>query len=300
MKGRIFRFLFVSSLMSLCLALSAIDAFAQCGPDGTQPCNTTPKKTTPKPTTKPKPKPTVSKPIIPTKKPQTNVVKPKPQSKFVSRVPSIEMVKISAGSFMMGSENGNGDEKPVHKVTISQDFWMGKTEVTQAQWKAVMGNNPSDFKGDDLPVEQVSWNDVEDFIIKLNNLQNDYIFRLPTEEEWEYATRAGTTGDYTGNLHLMAWYSDNSGEKTHSVGQKQANAFGLYDMHGNVWERTADWYGSYPGGTVTDPTGAASGSKRVYRGGGWSYTAGYLRSAIRYYDTPSERSFHVGFRVVRQ
>ncbi len=172
--------------MSLCLALSAIDAFAQCGPDGTQPCNTTPKKPTPKPKTKP----IVSKPTTPTKKPQTNIAKPKPQPKFVPRAPEIEMVKIPAGSFMMGSNNGVYVEKPVHKVIISQAFWMGRTEVTQAQWKAVMGNNPSNFKGDDLPVEHVSWDDVKDFIRKLNNLQNDYEYRLPTEAEWEYAARA--------------------------------------------------------------------------------------------------------------
>ena len=300
MKGRIYRFLLVSSLMSLCLALSVIDAFAQCGADGTQPCNPTPKKTTPKPTTKTKPKPTVSKPTTPTKKPQTNVVKPKPQPKFVPRVPSIEMVKIPAGSFMMGSNNGGNDEKPVHKVIISQDFWMGKTEVTQAQWKAVMGNNPSYFKGDDLPVEQVSWDDVQDFIRKLNNLQNDYEYRLPTEAEWEYAARSGTTGDYAGNLDSMAWYSNNSGSKTHEVGQKQPNAFGLYDMHGNVWEWRADWYGEYASGAVTNPTGAAIGSIRVYRGSSWLHDAVSLRSAFRNSYSPSYRLFNLGFRVVRK
>ncbi|MGI8640025.1 MAG: formylglycine-generating enzyme family protein [Pyrinomonadaceae bacterium] len=322
MRKIICRFLFVSSLMSLCLAFSAIDAFAQCGADGTQPCNTTPKKTTPKPTTKPKPKPTVSKPTTPTKKPPTNVVKPKPVTKssvacspsnnnnapsnFTQTINGVkfQMVGIPSGSFCMGSNNVEDDEKPVHKVIISQAFWMGRTEVTQAQWKAVMGNNPGYFKGDDLPVEQVSWDNVKDFIRKLNNLQNDYEYRLPTEAEWEYAARAGTTtrysyGDGEGSLDSYAWYSANSGSKTHEVATKQPNAFGLYDMHGNVWEWCQDWYGNYSSGAVTNPTGAGTGSHRVGRGGGWGSAAAYLRSAYRFSITPSFRDVDLGFRVVR-
>jgi formylglycine-generating enzyme required for sulfatase activity len=179
----------------------------------------------------------------------------------------MEFVKIPAGSFMMGSDKCD-NEKPIHKVTISQDFWLQKTEVTQAQWQAVMGNNPSNFKGNNLPVETVSWDDAQEFIKKLN-AKGEGTYRLPTEAEWEYAARAGTTGDYAGNLDSMAWYSANSDMKTHPIGQKQANAWGLYDMHGNVWEWCEDWYDSYPSGTVTDPTGAASGSYRVIRGSCW-------------------------------
>ena len=277
------------SIVSFIFGLS--ENFAQCGFPGMPPCPKE-KKTTPKST--------LSKPTTPVKKPQTKVVKPKSKPKFVSRIPSLEMVKIPAGSFMMGSNNGEDEEKPVHKVIISRDFWMGKYEVTQAQWKALMGNNPSYLKGDDLPVEEVNWGDVKDFIRKLNSLQNDYEYRLPTEAEWEYAARAGTTGDYAGNLDSMAWYDANSGGKTHPVGQKSPNAWDLYDMHGNVWEWVQDWYGSYPSGTVTDPTGATSGSYRVSRGGSWAGGAVRLRSAYRYYSPPSIGYYGVGFRVVRQ
>jgi len=201
---------------------------------------------------------------------------------------------------MMGSDKDD-IEKPVHRVNISNSFYMGKYEVTQTQWKAVMGNNPSSFSncGGDCPVENVSWDDVKDFIRKLNNLQNDYEYRLPTEAEWEYAARAGTTGDYYGNLDSIAWHSSNSGSKTHPVGQKSPNAFGLYDMSGNVWEWCQDWYGSYPSGTVTNPTGETSGSDRVFRGGGWNYAAANLRSANRSFNSPSNRYDSIGFRVVR-
>ena len=305
MRKVTFRFLFVSSFMSLCFAFGVTSAFGQCGLPGTPPCpttnNKTPKKITPKKTT---PKPVVVKPK-PQSKTTTTKTKPvavtrqNPQPKPVNSAPDIEMVKIPAGSFMMGSDNGESDEKPVHRVNISNSFYMGKYEVTRAQWKAVTGNNPSYFKGDDLPVEQVSWDDVKDFIRKLNNLQSDYEYRLPTEAEWEYACRAGTTGDYAGNLDSMAWYGANSGNKTHSVGQKQPNAFGLYDMHGNVWEWTEDWYGSYSSGTVTDPTGGLSGSRRVGRGGGWFSSAVDLRSAVRGGDAPSDRLNNLGFRLAR-
>ncbi len=212
----------------------------------------------------------------------------------------MEFVYIPPGDFMMGSDKEN-NEKPIHKVTISKGFWMGKTEVTQAQWEAVMGNNPSGFKNcPQCPVENVSWGDAQRFIVKLNAQNDGYKYRLPTEAEWEYAARAGTTGDYAGNLDSMAWYGANSGNKTHPVGTKQANAWGLYDMHGNVWEWCQDWDGSYPSGTVTDPTGAASSSFRVIRGGGWFLDAVFLRSAVRTFDSPSRRYDGLGFRVVRQ
>lgn len=206
----------------------------------------------------------------------------------------------------MGSVNSNFDEeKPAHKVTISRDYWMGKYEVTQAQWKAVMGNNPSFFSGcgDDCPVENISWDDVQKFIRKLNSLQNDYNYRLPTEAEWEYACRAGTTGDFAGNLDAMAWYISNSEEKTHTVGQKSPNAWGLYDMHGNVWEWCQDWFylAYYSKSPEIDPIPAPSNGSntRVYRGGSWDYTVGNLRSANRNGNTPSYRKNNLGFRLVR-
>jgi formylglycine-generating enzyme required for sulfatase activity/predicted Ser/Thr protein kinase len=212
----------------------------------------------------------------------------------------LEMVEIPAGSFKMGSTNGSDDEKPVHDVTISKPFEMGKYEVTQAQWQAVMGNNPSDFKGcNSCPVERVSWDDVQEFINKLNAKNDGYEYRLPTEAEWEYACRAGTTGDYAGNLDSMAWYGENSGGKTHPVGTKQPNAWGLYDMHGNVWEWCQDWYGAYSSNAVIDPTGAISGSYRVFRGGSWRGNAAGLRSAYRGNSSPVYRYDSLGFRLVR-
>ena len=206
-----------------------------------------------------------------------------------------------AGSFKMGSpssESGrDNDEGPQHEVTFTKGFWMLETEVTQAMWRSVMGSNPSHFKGDNLPVEQVSWDDCQEFCKKLSNKIGMKI-SLPTEAQWEYACRAGTTGVYAGDLDAMGWYSSNSGSETHPVGQKQANAWGLYDMHGNVWEWSQDWYGDYPSGSVTDPTGPKGGSHRVIRGGGWNYYAQYCRSAIRNGRTPGNRSLHLGFRLV--
>ena len=185
-------------------------------------------------------------------------------------------------------------------------FWLGKTEVTQGQWEALMGNNPSNFKnaGRDAPVEQVSWDDAMQFCRKLTEreraaarLPEGYEYTLPTEAQWEYACRAGTTGDYAGNLDGMAWYNQNSGNTTHPVAQKQANGWGLYDMHGNVWEWCRDWYGNFPGGNVTDPTGPPSGSFRVYRGGGWGGGAANCRSADRFRRGPGVRVDDLGFRL---
>ncbi len=211
----------------------------------------------------------------------------------------MEFVKIPAGSFMMGSDRKD-NEKPIHKVTVNYEFYMGKYEVTQEQYESVAGSNPSSFKNcPKCPVENVSWDDTQEFIRKLNAKNDGYKYRLPTEAEWEYAARAGTTGDFYGNPDSIAWYGDNSGGKIHPVGQKQANAFGLYDMSGNVWEWCQDWFGEYPSGTVTNPTGATSGSFRVVRGGSWDDTAGYLRSAFRNLYAPSKRSSFLGFRVVR-
>ena len=189
---------------------------------------------------------------------------------------------------------------PHHKVTLTKGFWMMETEVTQKQWKAIMGNNPSSFIGDDLPVEKVSWTDCQKFCKKCTKL--GLPVQLPTEAQWEYACRAGTTGAYVGDLDEMAWYYDNSGRKTHSVGTKKPNEWGLYDMHGNVWEWCQDWKADYPSGSVTDPTGPSNGSYglfRVNRGGSWSFKAGGCRSACRRYDEPDNRYYGLGFRVAR-
>ena len=218
----------------------------------------------------------------------------------------IEMVWIPAGSFDMGSpkdEKGRDKGETQHRVTLTKGFWMGKYEVTQAQWQAVMGNNPSRFKGSNLPVEEVSWNDCQDFIRKLN-AKGQGAFRLPTEAEWEYACRAGTQsrfcfGDSDSSLGTYAWYRSNSGWKTHEVGQKSPNRWNLYDMHGNVWEWCQDWKGDYPSGSVTDPTGPSTGSGRVRRGGGWRLNPRYCRSADRSGGGPGLRRDDLGFRLAR-
>jgi formylglycine-generating enzyme required for sulfatase activity len=208
---------------------------------------------------------------------------------------------IPAGTFQMGSE-ANDDEKPVHQVTISEPFWLGDSEVTQGLWQAVMGNNPSKFTGDaNRPVEQVSWDACQSFIQKFNGQVQGLRAGLPTEAQWEYACRAGTAGDYAGDLNAMAWYDANAGGTSHPVKGKLANAFGLYDMHGNVWEWCADWYAdSYAAGSQHDPSGPSSGSLRVIRGGSWNLNAGYCRSAHRGGITPGGRATGIGFRVAAQ
>ncbi|MEI6751737.1 MAG: SUMF1/EgtB/PvdO family nonheme iron enzyme [Paludibacter sp.] len=212
-----------------------------------------------------------------------------------------DMVAVQGGSFSMGSESGEDCEKPVHSVTLS-DFAIGKTEVTQALWQKVMGNNPSNWKGDNLPVEQVSWDDIQGFIIQLNQLTGKS-YRLPTEAEWEYAARGGvssrsTTHAGSNTIADVAWYTENSGSQTHSVAGKQPNELGLYDMTGNVWEWCSDWYGAYSDRPQTNPTGATNGSLRVFRGGSWYYDAQYCRTAYRNYYTPGNRFNSVGFRLV--
>ena len=214
-----------------------------------------------------------------------------------------EFVWLPAGEFLMGSASSEAedDEQPLTRVRISRGFYLGKYEVTQAEWQAVMGGNPSEFDecGPDCPVENVSWDDVQEFIGKLNAAVGDERYRLPTEAEWEYAARAGTSGDRYGNLDAIAWYGDNSGRRTHPVGQKQPNAWGLYDMLGNVWEWVGDWAAAYPGGSVTDPRGPGSGSGRVGRGGGWFNYAGICRASIRGSPSPGNRDYDLGFRLLR-
>ena len=219
---------------------------------------------------------------------------------------TIDMVKVEAGTFMMGAtsemQNPFDDEKPVHQVILTNNYYMGKYEVTQALWQEVMGSNPSYFKGDDLPVEQVSWDDCQEFIGKLNSMTGRK-FRLPTEAEWEYAARGGKKSrgyQFSGssNISDVAWYTDNSGSKTHPVGMKQSNELGLYDMTGNVWEWCQDWYGSYVSSSQTNPTGDVSGPRRVGRGGSWYYNARFCRSSFRYRDDPDRRIYFLGLRLV--
>ena len=218
---------------------------------------------------------------------------------------SIDMVKVEAGTFMMGAtsemKDPYSDEKPVHQVTLTNDYYMGKYEVTQALWQAVMGSNPSNFKGDNLPVETVNWNDCQEFISKLNSLTGRK-FRLPTEAEWEYAARGGKKSrgyQYSGSRKIsdVAWYEGNSRSKTHPVGTKQANELGIYDMTGNVWEWCSDWYGSYSSSSQTNPMGSDSGAKRVRRGGSWCYIARICRSSYRYGDAPDCRGLYLGLRL---
>jgi formylglycine-generating enzyme required for sulfatase activity len=213
----------------------------------------------------------------------------------------MKFVKIPAGTFMMGSNGLNQNEQPVHYVTISSAFYMATTTVTQKQWRAVMGNNPSYFKGANRPVENVSWDDAQEFIERMNQREPDKGYRLPTEAEWEYACRAGTTGECYGDLDAIAWYDGNSGGATHPVGQKQPNAWGLYDMNGNVWQWCQDWFGEnyYGSSPATDPQGPSMGPFRVFRGGAWSFLASCVRSANRSGFYPGGRTSLLGFRLVR-
>jgi formylglycine-generating enzyme required for sulfatase activity len=210
---------------------------------------------------------------------------------------------LPGGTFTMGE----GNETP-HQVTLTKPFELGVYEVTQEQYEAVTGTNPSNFKGPQNPVEKVSWDDAVEFCRKLSERPEEklagYVYRLPTEAEWEYACRAGTTtaysfGDSASELGDYAWYNSNSGSTTHPDGGKKPNAWGLYDMHGNVFEWCQDWHGDYPSRSVTDPTGAAVGSLRVYRGGSWFNYSDYCRSGYRYRFSPVNRDFHLGFRVLR-
>ena len=222
----------------------------------------------------------------------------------------MEFVWIEPGVFQMGSDDGSSNERPVHEVEISRGFWLGKYEVTQGEWEAVMGSNPSYYKGDSRrPVETISWNDVQGFIAKLNAAAGSDVYRLPTEAEWEYACRAGTTTAYgyqvrdpNPSLGDYAWYSGNnspSGPKV--VGGKKPNDWGLHDMHGNVWEWVQDRYSSnyYNNSPRVDPPGPDTGSGRVLRGGYFDGHAQYLRSAYRYRYSPGGRYADIGARLLR-
>ncbi len=226
--------------------------------------------------------------------------------KFTANGVSFEMIYVKGGSFVMGGtpEQGsdcNSDEKPTHNVTLS-DYYIGQYEVTQALWQAVMGKNPSNKKGDNLPVENVSWLDVQDFIRALNQLTGQK-FGLPTEAQWEYAARGGSKSKgykYSGGnvINNVGWSSENSGNQPHPVGTRDPNELGLYDMSGNVWEWCYDFYGNYTGENQTDPLGPASGTIRVLRGGSWSYFSNLSRVSYRLYGQPSNRFSGRGFRLV--
>lgn len=217
-----------------------------------------------------------------------------------------EMVEIPAGSFDMGSNSGEANEKPVHRVTIAKPFAIGKTEVTQEQWRAVMGNNPSHFStcGDTCPVEQVSWNDVQVYIQKFS-AKTGKQYRLPTEAEWEYACRAGNQQEYCGgdSADSVSWNSINSGSlffnTPHPVATKQANPFGLYDMSGNVWEWVEDSYHENYTGAPADGSAWGGGSARVLRGGSWGKNPTFGRAAARSRFGPGYRDFAYGFRLAR-
>jgi formylglycine-generating enzyme required for sulfatase activity len=208
---------------------------------------------------------------------------------------------IPPGRFWMGSPHQKSwvpkDELPRHEVILTRGFWMGRTPVTQAQWGVVLEPNPAEFKGGNRPVETLTWNEARAFAEHLNRAVKGLSVTLPTEAQWEYACRAGEAGPYSGGtIEQVAWYDGNSAGQTHDVGTKQANAWGLHDMHGNVREWCADWLDdTLPVGT--DPTGASSGSFRVYRGGSWSFRAGSCRAADRLGNTPGYRDYGLGFRL---
>ena len=223
----------------------------------------------------------------------------------------IELVLIPAGEFVMGSPDAEkgalASEKPQHRVQISQPFYIGRYLVTQEQWEAVMGNNPSGFQGPKDPVENVSWDDCQKFLDRLNRRAGGGRFLLPSEAQWEYACRAGSTrrfcfGDKDSELKDYAWYGATSGSQTHPVGEKKPNAWGLYDVHGSVWEWCADWYDPkyYANSPLRDPRGPARGTPRVLRGGSCDDDAAFCRSAIRGSARPGHRGVDLGLRVLRE
>jgi len=220
----------------------------------------------------------------------------------------IILVHIPAGTFWMGSEKGAQNERPVHQVTIRHNFWMGKFTITQAQYEAVTGKNPSRWKKPDNPVNNVSWNDANLYLQKLNLMNRAFEFRLPTESEWEYACRAGTKGETYGPLNKIAWYGNPLFGKVHPVGLKEPNAFGLYDMLGNVSEYCQDWYKPYSKEAQVDPKGSPPvldpigfpipGEGPLIRGGSFLHFASDCRAARRFLVPPGYRHFSCGFRVV--
>jgi len=213
----------------------------------------------------------------------------------------MQLVLVQPGTFQMGSNDGASDEKPIHSVTISRPFYIGKYEVTQKQWRDVMGTNPSKYQGDNRPVESVSWNDAQDFIRKLNEKEGTTKYRLPTEAEWEFAARGSTQSNgykFAGSSNVadVAVYGEN---ETKPVGTKRPNELGIYDMSGNVWEWCSDWKGDYSGSAERDPKGPSSGTYRVLRGGSFHGSVVFCRVAYRSSDNPANRYYLVGFRCVQ-
>lgn len=230
-----------------------------------------------------------------------------PGHSFTVPAAGIALLWVEPGSFLMSNPQGSDDDT---LVTLSRGYWLGRTEVTQEQWQTLMENipMPSRFKGSERPVECVSWVSVMEFCRKLTEreraagrLPTGYEYTLPTEAQWEYACRAGTTGPFAGAIDELAWYKLNSGGQTHPVGQKQPNAWGFYDMHGNVFEWCADGYSGYPGGEAVDPmtdyTGPSAATMRVHRGGGWGNTVGQCRSSNRYWAGLNYNGPGIGFRL---
>jgi formylglycine-generating enzyme required for sulfatase activity len=230
----------------------------------------------------------------------------KPAQSSVAPLPAftIDFVRIQPGTFKMGcTEYGNDCgylEIPAHTVTITKPFDLGRYEVTQAQWQSIMGTNPSKYQGQDRPVEQINWQDVQEFLVRINELKDGHRYRLPSEAEWEYAARAGRTDEGVSNSEAIAWFGQNSKGSTHPVGQKQPNAWGLYDVQGNVQEFVQDWLAFYPKEPQTDPSGASQGNRHVLRGGSWEYCSGCVRLSVRGYLMADVRSVSSGFRLVRE
>lgn len=214
----------------------------------------------------------------------------------VALLAATHFVRIPAGEFVMGSRE-RPDETP-HRVIISRPFLMSATEVTQAEWLRVMGSNPSNFRDPRRPVERVSWNEVQEFLRRLN-ARSRFHYRLPTEAEWEYACRAGTKTEYAFGDRISKQQANFDGSRTMRAGSFPPNRWGLYDMHGNVWEWCADEYCPYPSGTVRDPVNRCGSKFKVIRGGSFYFGADSARSALRYTHEPQLRGFSIGFRLVR-
>ncbi len=238
------------------------------------------------------------------KEKENNEPKPDPEDKTEKGIDfgDIKMILVAQGSFSMGSTSGFSDEKPVHEVLIDS-FYIGKYEVTQALWKEIMDNSPSEFKGDSLPVESVTWSQVQTFLTKLNE-KSGLNYCLPTEAEWEYAASGGNQNKnykYSGSHDAdeVAWYRSNAGKTTHIVGSKQVNTLGIYDMSGNVWEWCSDWYGQnyYTSSPQSNPQGPNSGDQKITRGGCWDSDTTNIRKTCRFFALPNSYGKFIGFRL---
>ncbi|OGV56248.1 MAG: hypothetical protein A2X45_12195 [Lentisphaerae bacterium GWF2_50_93] len=228
---------------------------------------------------------------------------------FITSIDGLVLVKLEPGEFVMGSDKWSGDEKPAHKVKLGRSFWIGRTEITQSQYEKIAGKNPSLYGGKNAPAEQLSWESAVDFCRKLtesdkSRIPEGYAYRLPTEAEWEYACRAGTTGDYAGKIEDLAWDGSNSKNSTQEVATKSPNAWGIYDMHGNVWEWCLDSceYGEKGVRTETFTEGlsdpcSTKGDFRVLKGGSWCFDKKFCRSSTRYADKPDFAAADIGFRI---